>query len=58
MPTLQLSKGNLNAQFNAAVTQIRDTFHKHGFEIYRDTMVDGSPRSCPTIRARCCRSAC
>lgn len=40
MPTLQLSKGNLNAQFNAAVTQIRDTFHKHGFEIYRDTMVD------------------
>jgi hypothetical protein len=40
MPTLQLAKGNLDASFNAAVTSIRDAFHKHGFEIYRDTMVD------------------
>lgn len=40
MPILQISKGNLNADFNAAVTKIKETFARHGFEVYRDTMID------------------
>jgi hypothetical protein len=40
MPLVQVSKGNLNADFNAAVTKIKDTFSRHGFEVYSDTMID------------------
>lgn len=40
MPILQLARGNLDDKFNATVTKLEKTFHKHGFEVYRDQMID------------------